>query len=185
MKSFLERVLDILSPAAPPRPSYDDNDSSGGFSISLSDLNATEVAATEATFNSDEFVKLYGEYMQEHYGRPAQFTTDLFCCMLPIAVEITAGQVQTLHRYWWIPAHHPVTGLLLFHSVPNCGEVDAGICGSCIIYPDSYVVEWVERILGYFKDAHIELIQPPLKKNGATAAAAAVVGGENNEKRTV
>lgn len=180
MKNFLERVLDIFSPAPPPRPSYDNNNNNNdSFSISLSDLNAAEeeergelAAAAAVTFNSDEFVKVYAEYMQEHYGRPAQFTTDLFCCMLPIAVEITAGQVQTLHRYWWIPTHHPVTGLLLFHSVPHCGEVDAGICGSCIIYPDSYVVEWVERILGYFKDAHIELIQPPLKKNSTVATVA-------------
>jgi hypothetical protein len=29
-----------------------------------------------------------------------------------------------------------------------------------MIYPDSYVIEWIERILSYFKDANIELKRP-------------------------
>jgi hypothetical protein len=160
-KGLFQQLLDILSPPSPPRPSYDDNDlEAGGEGVAIL-LNDLQQVPEEAPFDPNDFVQLYSEYMREHYGRPAQYTTDLFCCMLPITVEITADQVQTLHRYWWLPVQHPVTSILLSHRVPNCGEVDAGICGSCIIYPDSYVVEWTGRILEYFKDANIELQSPP------------------------
>lgn len=163
MKGFFQQFLEILNPPAPPRPPHD---------LAAADiehvsipLNALTETVEEPPFDPNEFVRLYGEYMKEHYGRSAEFTTDLFCCMLPIAVEITAGTVQTLHRYWWLPLHHPVTNLLMSHNVPNCGEVDAGICGSCMIYPDSYVIEWIERILSYFKDANIELKRPSSENN--------------------
>lgn len=167
MKVFWQQVLEIINPAAPTRPSYDFNDSFGnnnnndGGSESIAILlNDFTEDPEEPPFDPKEFVRNYGEYMQEHYGRPAQYWLDLFCCMLPITVEITSNQVQTLHRYWWMPVNHPVTSILVSHRIPNCGEVDAGICGSCLIYPDSYVVEWMERILGYFKDEGIELQQP-------------------------
>lgn len=163
-KGLFQQLLDILSSSAlplPPRPSYDDLEIGGGGGDIAILLNDLQQVPEEAPFDPNEFVQIYSEYMREHYGRSAQYTTDLFCCMLPITVEITANQVQTLHRYWWLPVQHPVTSILLSHRVPNCGEVDAGICGSCIIYPDSYVVEWTGRILEYFKDANIELQQPP------------------------
>lgn len=176
MKGIFQQFLEILSPSAPPRASFDDLENHHHHQVSILLNDLTEVPEEEP-FKPDEFVRNYSEYMREHYGRPAQFTTDLFCCMLPITVEITSGPVQTLHRYWWLPVHHPVTEILLSHRIPNCGEVDAGICGSCIIYPDSYVVEWTERILGYFKDANIELQRPPqpspvLVEPAAAAAAA-------------
>lgn len=158
MKGIFQQFLEILSPPPThPRPAYDTNNDND-TAILLHDLRDVP---EEPPFEPEEFVRRYGEYMREHYGRPAQWITDLFCCMLPITVEITSGTVQTTHRYWWIPVQHPVAEILLSHRVPNCGEVDAGICGSCIIYPDSYVVEWTERILGYFKDANIELQSPP------------------------
>jgi hypothetical protein len=165
MKGFFQQFLEIISPASssksPTLPLYNNNDEDGkGFSILLNDLTAVE---EEPPFDPKAFVTTYCEYMEEHYGRPPKYTTDLFCCMLPITVEITADRMQTLHRYWWLPVHHPVTTILIAHHIPNCGAVDAGICGSCIIYPDSYVVEWIERILGYFKDADIELEQHETK----------------------
>lgn len=174
MKGFFQQFLEILNPPAPPRPAHDATDIEH-VSILLNELTET---VEEPPFDPNEFVRIYGEYMREHYGRPAEFTTDLFCCMLPIAVEITAGTVQTLHRYWWLPLHHPVTHLLLSHNVPNCGEVDAGICGSCMIYPDSYVIEWIERILSYFKDANIELKRPQPSSSSS-------VENNNNEEGKV
>lgn len=182
MKRIFQQFLELVAPPpAHPRPAHDEYlNGGGGVAILLNELSE---APEEPVFDPAEFVRIYSEYMREHYGRPAQWITDLFCCMLPITVEITSGTVQTTHRYWWIPVQHPVADILLSHRVPNCGEVDAGICGSCIIYPDSYVVEWTERILGYFKDANIELQSPPPPPSIEASASIENSNNNNNNER--
>lgn len=128
----------------------------------------------ETEMRAEDFVSAYEAFMRDHYGRQPRFTTDLFCCMVPIAVQVTSGphDVQVLHRYWWLPEVHPVTTLLVAHNVANFGVVDAGICGTCIIYPDQMIVEWMERIVHMFGDAGIVLETPGPPASPATMAPA-------------
>lgn len=100
-----------------------------------------------------DFVKDYSAFVHAYYGRPPQYVTDLFCCMASILVEMTSGTtgVHTLHRYWWLPISHPLVVRLNTFREPNCGQVNAGFCGSFVIYADSIIVKWAHELCKLFR----------------------------------
>lgn len=104
-----------------------------------------------ATMSDEEFIKDYAAFLHAHYGRPPQYLTDLFCCMAPIMVEMCSDTgVHTLHRYWWLPINHPLVIRMDAMYEPNCGQVNAGFCGSFVIYADSIIVKWIEALWNLF-----------------------------------
>ena len=102
--------------------------------------------------NDREFVMDYATFLKSHYGREPLFLTDLYCCMVPIMVEMTNGPIRTLYRYWWLPINHPLVIRLHTWGEEHCGQVDAGFCGTCVIYADSIIVKWVEKLWRLFRD---------------------------------
>lgn len=94
-------------------------------------------------------------FIREHFGRPPRYTTDLYCCMMDIEVEC-AGSIS---RYWWLPVNHPLADLLHSYEVPNFGTIDT-VCGACIIYPNQYMIEWLELVVVLFRERGVILEAP-------------------------
>lgn len=105
-----------------------------------------------AQMNDAEFIKDYAAFLHAHYGRAPHYLTDLYCGMAPIMVEMTSDTtgVHTLHRYWWLPINHPLHIRMHACREPNCGQVNAGFCGSCVIYADSIIVKWIGELWKLF-----------------------------------
>lgn len=119
-----------------------------------------------ALMTDEEFIKDYAGFLHAHYGRPPQFLTDLYCCMAPIMVEMTSGDTKglhTLHRYWWLPVNHPL--VIRMHALrePNCGQVNAGFCGSFVIYADSIIVKWIGELWKLFYNELGKELEVPKK----------------------
>lgn len=113
--------------------------------------------------SDSEFIKDYAAFLHAHYGRAPQYLTDLYCGMAPIMVEMTsdATGVHTLHRYWWLPINHPLHIRMHAHREPNCGQVNAGFCGSCVIYADSVIVKWIGELWKLFYSELGQELQVP------------------------
>lgn len=105
-----------------------------------------------AQMNDADFIKDYAAFLHAHYGRAPRYLTDLYCGMAPIMVEMTSDTtgVHTLHRYWWLPINHPLHIRMHARREPNCGQVNAGFCGSCVIYADSIIVKWIGELWKLF-----------------------------------
>lgn len=116
-----------------------------------------------AKMNDVEFIKDYAAFLHAHYGRTPQYLTDLYCAMTPIMVEMTSNTtgLHTLHRYWWLPINHPLHIRMHAYREPNCGQVNAGFCGSCVIYADSVIVKWIGELWKLFYNELQQELQVP------------------------
>lgn len=92
------------------------------------------------------FLAKYWLYMTNHYGRPPQYRTDLFCCMLPMDVMNPELDRDFPIRYWWMSLKHPLVHILENNGAEPEQELDSVLFGIGLVYRDEYleqVMDWL------------------------------------------
>lgn len=133
LQNFFQAVGSLLAPKHNTVPVFDE------------DVEA------QTTFISEQdavriLIHSYSALVEEHYGRPIQYTTDLFCNMI------------RMKRVWWIPVNHPLAVVIRNHFEESGfdgdgskGSIGEKTIGECVVYDHEIVTHFVSEIVGLFE----------------------------------